>query len=629
MEEPSKTSSSSSSALSTTLFNSIQALGRGFDVTSDIRLLYCKGAPGSRLIQIDENHTRDLSIADTVFPNVSVDIDYYLGKSFRESTPVCTFHEMAEFFNVNSGILGDIPVGSFNSVFNFTGSWPVDAAATKSLAMDGYFISLFKVKLAKGSLVLHEEITRAVPSSWDPSSLASFIENFGTHIITSATIGGRDVVYVKQHQSSPLVASEIQNYVKDIGNKRFLDLENQPSGDPFKYNEKASLCCIIFVYLYSLHIYYLTARWCKFCALSGNFQISLNVQDMDPSLSNKKEIHPQTSTVPYLSGKEDVTVIFRRRGGDDLVQSHAKWVETVHLAPDVINMTFSPIVSLLKDSAGTKHLARAIDLYLKYKPPIEELQYFLEFQIPRAWAPEQTNMPGYQRKEPVCQSLQFSLMGPKLYVSSDQITVGRKPVTGLRLCLEGGKQNRLAIHMQHLISLPKILQPHWDSHMAIGAPKWHGPEEQDSRWFEPIKWKNFSHVSTSPIEHHETYIGDLSGVHIVTGAQLGVWEFGAKSVLHLKLLFSKVPGCTIRRSVWDHNPNNTSHLNSDCSSSSNSDNKKADSSSQIGKLTKIIDVTEMSKGPQDVPGHWLVTGAKLGVEKGRIVLRVKYSLLNY
>lgn len=183
--------------------------------------------------------------------------------------------------------------------------------------------------------------------------------------------------------------------------------------------------------------------------------------------------------------------------------------------------------------------------------------------------------------------------------------------------------------MQHLISLPKILQPHWDSHMAIGAPKWHGPEEQDSRWFEPIKWKNFSHVSTSPIEHHETYIGDLSGVHIVTGAQLGVWEFGAKSVLHLKLLFSKVPGCTIRRSVWDHNPNNTSHLNSDCSSSSNSDNKKADSSSQIGKLTKIIDVTEMSKGPQDVPGHWLVTGAKLGVEKGRIVLRVKYSLLNY
>ena len=215
-----------------------------------------------------------------------------------------------------------------------------------------------------------------------------------------------------------------------------------------------------------------------------------------------------------------------------------------------------------------------------------------------------------------------------------QVTVGRKPVTGLRLSLEGIKQNRLAIHLQHLVSLPKILLPHWDAHMAIGAPKWQGPEEQDSRWFEPIKWKNFSHVSTAPIEYTETTIGDLSGVHIVTGAQLGVWDFGAKNVLHLKLLFSKVPGCTIRRSVWDHNPSTASGpLRPDGSSSSvtkkNSDDKKEDSSIQIGKLAKIVDMTEMSKGPQDIPGHWLVTGAKLGVEKGKILLRIKYSLLNY
>jgi len=170
--------------------------------------------------------------------------------------------------------------------------------------------------------------------------------------------------------------------------------------------------------------------------------------------------------------------------------------------------------------------------------------------------------------------------------------------------------------------------------MAIGAPKWQGPEEQDSRWFEPIKWKNFSHVSTAPIEHTETNIGDLSGVHIVTGAQLGVWDFGSKNVLHLKLLFSKVPGCTIRRSVWDHNPANASSLKSDGASSSTSTNKtssdkKEDSSNKPGKLVKIVDMTEMSKGPQDIPGHWLVTGAKLGVDKGKIILRIKYSLLNY
>lgn len=52
------------------------------------------------------------------------------------------------------------------------------------------------------------------------------------------------------------------------------------------------------------------------------------------------------------------------------------------------------------------------------KPPIEDLQYFLDFQISRVWAPELNNL---QRKEPVCPYLQFSLMGPKLYISPDQV----------------------------------------------------------------------------------------------------------------------------------------------------------------------------------------------------------------
>ncbi|CAO2842287.1 unnamed protein product [Amaranthus hypochondriacus] len=292
-------------------------------------------------------------------------------------------------------------------------------------------------------------------------------------------------------------------------------------------------------------------------------------------------------------------------------------------------MTFEPIVSLLEGVPGLKHLAHALELYMEYKPPLEDLQYFLEFQISRVWAPEQNNL---QRKEPVCPYLQFSLMGPKLHVSPEQVTVGRKPVTGLRLSLEGSKQIRLAIHLQHLVSLPKILQPHWDSHMAIGAQLWKGPEEQDSRWFEPIKWKHFSHVSTAPIEYKETCIVDLSGVHIVTGAQLGVWYFGAKSVLYLKLLFSKVPGCTIRRSVWDHSPSNLDTLHKTDGTTTNeqtADNKKLDSTGSAAKLAKLVDSTEMFKGPQDSPGHWLVTGAKLGVDKGKIVLRAKYSLLNY
>lgn len=552
----------SENALFTTLRNSIQALGRGFDVTSDIRLLYCKGAPGSRLVHIDEEHTRTLEIFESCsIPNVPVDIEFSKDDDMFENTPVYTFHEMVKYFNDKSHVPGDIPLGSFNAMFNFSGSWQIDAAATKSLAMVGYIIPLVTVELSKSSLVLHDEIKRAVPYSWDPASLASFIENYGTHVVTSATIGGKDAVYIRQHQSSPLSTSDIENYVKDIFDQRYTSSRANTSAGTLKYKDK------------------------------------------------------------------DVTVIFRRRGGDDLEQSYSKWATSVKGAPDVINMTFTPIISLLEGVAGIKHLTRAIELYLEYKPPIEDLQYFLDFQISRVWAPELNNL---QRKEPVCPSLQFSLMGPKLYISPDQVTVGRKPVTGLKLSLEGSKQNRLAINLQHLVSLPKILQPHWDAHMAIGAPKWQGPEEQDSRWFEPIKWKNFSHVSTAPIEYTDTSIGDLSGVHVVTGAQLGVWDFGAKSVLHLKLLFSKVPGCTIRRSVWDHSPSNLSTgQKADGSSSSSLSNEKGDGSSQIGKLAKIVDMTEMLKGPQDMPGHWLVTGAKLGVDKGRIVLRVKYSLLNY
>lgn len=84
-----------SDSLFATLCNSIQALGRGFDVTSDIRLLYCKGAPGSRLVHLDEDHTKDLLLShDLVLPNVSVDIDWSPGKSGLEKTPVWSFHEV-------------------------------------------------------------------------------------------------------------------------------------------------------------------------------------------------------------------------------------------------------------------------------------------------------------------------------------------------------------------------------------------------------------------------------------------------------------------------------------------------------------------------------------------------------
>ncbi|KAH6757162.1 MAC/Perforin domain-containing protein [Perilla frutescens var. hirtella] len=573
-----------------TAINSVQALGKGFDVNYDTRLLYCKGVSGSRIVDIDEEHTRDLYLfEDLVVPNVSRDIKNDQEEGGRDGFGVCSYNEMVEYFNRKASLKEHTPLGSFNAAFSFTGSKHIDAASTKSLCLDGYFIPLAKIQLVKSPTALNENVIRAVPKSWDPPALASFIENFGTHVITSVTIGGKDVIYVKQHLSSPLSIVEIKNYVQDIGNQRFSSPEGLTNSGLLK--NKGS----------------------------------------DPSLFNSQGIYPQPASAPYLSGsgKEDVTVIFRRRGGDDLERSHIQWAKTVRSSPDVIEMSFFPITELLDGVRGREHLARAIDLYLEYKPQIEELRYFLEFQVPRIWAPVQDRFPGQPRKEPVCPSIQFSMMGQKLYVSQEQVSVGRKLVTGMRLCLEGSKQNRLSIHLQHLAFLPKILQPYWDTHVAIGAPKWQGPEEQDSRWFEPVKWKKFSHVSTAPVENPETFIGDLTGAYIVTGAQLGVWDFGSRNVLHMKLLYSRLPGCTIRRSLWDHAPNEKPRKHNSAGSGPDDSSSSSGEDYAGNKLAKFVDMSEMSKGPHDPPGHWLVTGGKLGVEKGKIVVRVKYSLLNY
>jgi len=80
------------------------------------------------------------------------------------------------------------------------------------------------------------------------SFLGSFIENFGTHVITSVTIGGKDVIYVRQHQSSSLSALEMKNYIQDIGNQRFMDAESHASSGPIKIKDKASLTMFPFFF---------------------------------------------------------------------------------------------------------------------------------------------------------------------------------------------------------------------------------------------------------------------------------------------------------------------------------------------------------------------------------------------
>jgi hypothetical protein len=584
------------------------ALGRGFDVTSDFRLGFAKGASGSRLVEIDEVNTQDIvAPGNIVIPNVSVDIRCDKGEKTHYASEVLTYAQMCGRFNQAAAIDGKMPLGLFNSMFSFAGPWQTDQHATKALALDGWFVKLYNLQLTRTPVTLREEIRKAIPSSWEPNALASFIEKYGTHVITSLQVGGKDVIYVKQHRTSPCSNLEVQKLMETMAEKRFTGQSNGYNAMNRPGKDKATDA-------YS--VTHTAAR--------------LNLPASSTSYS-----------------KENVEIFYRRRGGNDMVESHQKWLLTVPETPDVIAMTFVPISSLISGIPGNGYLSHAVNLYMRYKPPIEELQNFLEFQVPTQWSPSLAELSlGPRRKEPVCPALQFSLMGPKLYVSTNQVSVGRRPVTGLRLYLEGVKCNRLAIHLQHLTTLPRVLQPHWDTHVSIGKPIEKAPEEQDTRWFEPVQWKGFSHVSTAPIDLNESWVGETNDAYIVTGAQLQVWDFGIKNVLYLKLLFSRVPKCSIRRSVWDSTPaiSQKSGLLSQLGFSGKQTQQQQQMpppfnpnsavcnkgpKAQPLKLLKFVDITEMKKGPQDMPGHWLVTGAKMEVDGGKISLRVKYSLLHY
>ncbi|KAJ4950238.1 hypothetical protein NE237_027070 [Protea cynaroides] len=90
------------------------------------------------------------------------------------------YEAMVEYFNKRSLLSGNIPLGSINSILNFTGSKQNDAASSKSLAMDGFFIPLCKVQLMKSPLVLQGKVKQAIPSLMDPSALAKFSDT-GSH----------------------------------------------------------------------------------------------------------------------------------------------------------------------------------------------------------------------------------------------------------------------------------------------------------------------------------------------------------------------------------------------------------------------------------------------------------------
>ncbi|KAJ0971779.1 hypothetical protein J5N97_019738 [Dioscorea zingiberensis] len=574
----------------------VAAVGCGYDLAADLRLPYCKDG---RLIEIEGTGARNLVLpGGIVVPDVPKSIRCDKGERTRFRSDVLSFHQMSEHFNQDMSLSGKIPSGLFNSMFDFHGCWQKDASATKSLSFDGWFITLYSIELERSHIVLNDMVKQDVPSSWDPSALSGFIEKYGTHIVVGVKMGGKDVIYIKQQQESTLQQSEVQTWLKRLADERFSD---------------------------------------EFCE---NFLLAADDFPGKLKGSGTTVLKSLRSSIVTHSKSDDIVSIHVRRGGINTNQSHKQWLSTISQAPNVISMSFVPITSLLNNVRGSGFLSHAVNLYLRYKPPIEELHLFLEFQLPRLWAPEFGELPlGPHCKKHSFPSLQFTLMGPKLQVNTVPVDSENRPVTGLRLYLEGKKNNRLAIHLQHLTSIPGIIQLSEDTDSPADDELCN---QRD--YYEPIKWTLLSHICTAPVQYSSARIDDSAS--IVTKAWLEVKDIGVRKVLFLRLSFSNVASMKIRRSEWvgpaslSRKSGSISSLISSRFSASQTPTPapKVEVNSavfpggppvpiRVSKMSKFIDTTEMTRGPDDLPGYWVVTGAKLCVDGGKISLKVKFSLL--
>ena len=159
----------------------------------------------------------------------------------------------------------------------------------------------------------------------------------------------------------------------------------------------------------------------------------------------------------------------------------------------------------------------------------------------------------------------------------------------------------------------------------------------------------FAHVCTVPVKYDPRW-GSAAGspaAYVVSGAQLHVNAHDSTNILHLRLLYTELTGHTVAQSRWAHNTvrlsGKMSFLSKSFAASSGAGAEQRrparvhiDSGVFAGgppvpvgaqRLLKFVETSQVTMGPQDSPGYWLVTGAKLDVEKGKISLHVKFSLL--
>ncbi|XP_054805043.1 MACPF domain-containing protein At4g24290-like [Prosopis cineraria] len=544
----------------------IDSIGQGFDITQVISFNNCK--KGSSLMVINEEQSRNLEIPGGVsIPNVPISIKCVGGESLRIHSDVLSLQQMLEHFNQEMCLGGRTASGNFCASFGMSDRCVKDFDSIKFLAYDGWFIKRYTVELEKHQGELDDHVKEAVPSSWDPEALARFIEEFGTHVVVGVSMGGKDVLYLRQSHSSNLQPSDLQKLLKDKADMRFMgSAENS----------------------------------------------SLTSEDI-------------------CYNDENVVVVSSRRGGSTEMLYHKEWFDTVDLEPDVISMFLVPLTSLLKSIRGSGFVCHAINLYLQYKPPIKDLHQFFEFQLPRHWAPVLSEIRlGARWKQQVNTWLTFGFFGPKLYIDTIPVDVGNRPVIGLRLQLEGRTSNRLAIHLQHLASLPKSFPLSDNENAYLSCNSYNCTSHQK------VCWNSFSYVCTAPVESDDA-------LSIVTGAQLQV----ENKCLFLRLRFSKVIGSTSQKKPeWEPNLDNLSHKSwrfcgifteerqkghpkpGDVTIGSTTYSAARPLPVHTPKLLRFVDTKEMVRGPEDSPGYWVVSGARLALQYGKIYLMVKYSLLN-
>ncbi|KAK7399326.1 hypothetical protein VNO78_10508 [Psophocarpus tetragonolobus] len=547
----------------------INSIGLGFDITQDIGFDSCK--KGSRLIFVNEEQCRHLEVPGGVsIPNVPNPIKCVRGESIRVYSEVLTLQQMLEHFNQEMCLGGQTASGHFCASFGLCSRGIKDLASIKSLAYDGWFIKRYAVELERYHGELLDHVKEAVPSSWDSEALARFIERFGTHVIVGVSMGGKDVLYLRQGDTSYLGPASIQKLLKDTASMKFRDSADNR------------------------------------CLASED-------------LCNKKK---------------NIVLIHSRRGGSGQKMYHNEWLDTIDSEPDVIALFLLPLTSLLRSIRGSGFVSHAINLYLRYKPPIEDLHQFFEFQLPRQWAPVLSEIRlGSHWKHQVNTWLRFSIFGPKLYINTIPVDVGNRPVVGLRLQLEGRRSNRLAIHLQHLASLPKSLP------LSDNANTYLSCDSYSCKLHKKVKLNSFSYVCTAPVESDDS-------VSIVTGAQLQV----EKKCLLLRLRFSKVIGAILQKAPeWDQSSSlgqfsiksagilafiskegERGHPKpGDKTMGSNTYSSARPAPVHTPKLQRFVDTSQMMRGPEDTPGYWVVSGARLSVEHGKIYLLVKHSLLSF